>query len=75
MLCFDNKSCFLREKPKVGNRNQTELNSVGKVLSFEPRVSKVKTDQTTGELTIISSFRNDMRDVSASAHDEGVCLG
>ena len=26
MLCFGGKSCFLTEKPKVGNRDQIELN-------------------------------------------------
>ena len=26
MLCFGGKNCFLTEKPKVGNRDQMELN-------------------------------------------------
>ena len=34
MLCFGGKSCFLMEKPKVGNRDQMELNTSGQSVKF-----------------------------------------
>ena len=58
ILYFGDKSCFLTEKPKVGYKDQMELTKVGKVLTFKSRVSKVKTDQTTSEFTIISPKNN-----------------
>ena len=34
MLCFGGKSCFLREKTKVGNKDQIELNIGGQNVKF-----------------------------------------
>ena len=34
MLYFGGKSCFLMEKPKVGNRDQMELNTSGQSVKF-----------------------------------------
>ena len=34
MLCFGSKSCFLMEKPKVGNRGLTEVTLGGQNVKF-----------------------------------------
>ena len=34
MLCFGGKSCFLMKKPKVGNRDQTKLNTGWQSVKF-----------------------------------------
>ena len=34
MLCFGGKSCFLTEKPKVGNSDQIELNTGWQSVKF-----------------------------------------
>ena len=35
MLCFGGKSCFLMINPKVGNRDQTELNTDWQSVKFQ----------------------------------------
>ena len=62
MLCFGGKRCFLTEKTKMGNRDQTELNQVGKVLSFKLRVGNVKTGQTTSVFIIIATVDGKLKD-------------
>ena len=54
MLCFGGKSCFLIEKLKVGNRDQTKLNIGGQSVNFKSWVDKVKMGQITSGFTLIS---------------------
>ena len=52
---------FLTE---VGNKDQTELNTSDKMLSFKLRVDKVKTDQTTGEFIVICQKKKRIQEAS-----------
>ena len=45
---------------------------VGKVLSFKPRIGKVKTGQTTSRFTVISPFKNEGTFQSESVEEDNI---